>query len=114
MDLYLSLENEKLRILHKDFTQEIWLAFHEGEVNNQDEFYTYFYEYIDNAVTYTSDCEAILNGNSEYHYKNHHVYGRPNNIYQAAYSCLHDYLMDHIDTPTWYQMETVTITIKEK
>ena len=63
MDLYLSLENNKLRNLHEDFRDEVWLAFHQGEVNDQDEFYTYFHEYIDNAVIYTSDCEAILSGN---------------------------------------------------
>ena len=44
MDLYLSLENNKLRNLHEDFRDEIWLAFHQGEVNDQDEFYTYFHE----------------------------------------------------------------------
>jgi len=107
MDLYLSLENNELRNLHENFTDEVWLAFHQGEVNDQDEFYNYLHEYIDNAVIYNSDCESILNGNSEYHYEDHDLYGRPNNIYQAAFACLYDYITDHIHTPTWEQMEIV-------
>ena len=71
MDLYLSLQNKELQDIHENFTDEVWLAFHQGEVNDQDEFYNYLHEYIDNAVTYNSDCESILNGNSEYHYENH-------------------------------------------
>ena len=63
MDLYLSLENNELRNLHENFRDEVWLAFHQGEVNDQDEFYNYLHEYIDSAVIYTSDCEAILSGN---------------------------------------------------
>ena len=107
MDLHLALENKHLRDLHEDFIDEIWVEFHASTINNQDDFYDYFHEWIDNAVIYTSDCEAILESNSEYHYEDHDVYGRPNNISQAAYACLHDYLMDHIDTPNWEQMETV-------
>ena len=64
MDLYLSLENNELRNLHENFRDEVWLAFHQGEVNDQDDFYNYLHEYIDSAVIYTSDCESILSGNS--------------------------------------------------
>ena len=39
--------------------------------------------------------------------KNHDLFSRPDNLAQAAYACLHDYFMDHIDTPNWEQMETV-------
>ena len=53
MDLYLSLENNELRNLHENFRDEVWLAFHQGEVNDQDDFYNYLHEYIDSAVIYT-------------------------------------------------------------
>ena len=46
-------------------------------------------------------------GNSEYHYLEHDLYGKPENISQAAYACLYDYLMDSPDTVTWEQMEIV-------
>tara|TARA_B110000967_G_scaffold58179_1_gene59628 strand:- start:70 stop:411 length:342 start_codon:yes stop_codon:yes gene_type:complete len=107
MDLYLSLQNKELQDIHEDFTGEVWLAFHQGEINDQDDFYNYLHEYIDNAVIYNSDCESILNGNSEYHYEDHDLYGRPNNISQAAFACLYDYITDHIDTPNWTGMEIV-------
>ena len=107
MELYIALENTKLFEIDQSFSEDAWHAFHEGNINNQDDFYDFFHEWIDNAVIYTSDCEAILESNSEYHYEDHDLYGRPNNISQAAYACLHDYLMDHIDTPNWEEMETV-------
>ena len=107
MDLYLKLENRELRNLHENFRDEVWLAFHEGEINNQDEFYDYLHQYIDNACIYTSDCESILVGNMEYCFDEHDLYGRPNNIAQSAFACLYDFITDHIDTPNWEQMETV-------
>ena len=107
MDLHLALENKHLRELHENFRDEIWEEFHASMINNQDDFYDYFHHWIDNAVIYTRDCEAILEGNSEYHYLEHDVYGRPDNIAQAAYACLYDYIMDHSDTPNWEQMENV-------
>ena len=107
MDLHLALENKHLRDLHEDFRDEIWDAFHSGDINNQDDFQDFFYEWIDNAVIYTHDCEAILENNSEYHYNEHGLWGRPENIAQAAYACLYDYIMDSPDTVTWEQMEHV-------
>jgi hypothetical protein len=107
MELYRALHNWKLEAMDQSFSEDAWHAFHQGDINNQDDFYDYFHEWIDNACIYTSDCEEILNGNSEYHYEDHDLYGRPNNISQAAFACLYDYIMDSPDTVTWAQMETV-------
>jgi hypothetical protein len=107
MELYRALHNWKLEAMDQSFSEDAWHAFHQGDINNQDDFYDYFHEWIDNACIYTSDCEAILEGNSEYHYDDHDLYGRPENISQAAYGCLYDYLMDSPDTVTWEQMEHV-------
>ena len=107
MDLHLALENKHLRDLHEDFRDEIWVEFHASMINNQDDFYNYLHEYIDSAMIYTSDCESILSGNMEYCFDEHDLYGRPNNMIQAAFACLYDYIMDHPDTPTWEQVETV-------
>ena len=84
MDLYLSLENNELRNLHENFRDEVWLAFHQGEVNDQDDFYNYLHEYIDSAIIYTSDCESILSGNMEYCFDEHDLYGRPNNMISSC------------------------------
>ena len=105
MSLKFSLQNTKLFEMDQSFSEDAWHAFHQGDINNQDDFYDYFHEWIDNAVIYTHDCEGILEGNSEYHYLEHDVYGRPENIAQAAFACLYDYLMDSPDTVTFDEME---------
>lgn len=105
MSLKFSLQNTKLFEMDQSFSEDAWHAFHNGDIDNQDDFYDFFHEWIDNAVIYTNDCEAILENNSEYHYNEHDVYGRPDNIAQAAYACLYDYLMDSPDMVTYDEME---------
>ena len=107
MELHKALENTKLYEVDQSFSEDAWHAFHEANINDQDDFYTFFHEWIDNAVTYTSDCKDILENNMEYCFEEHDVYGRPENISQAAYACLYDYIMDSPDTVTWEQMEHV-------
>ena len=105
MSLKFSLQNSKLTEMDQNFSEEAWYAFHGGDINDQDDFYEYFHQWVDNAVIYGCDCEAILEGNMEYCFEEHEVFGKPNNIYQAAYACLYDYLMDSPDTVTWSDME---------
>jgi hypothetical protein len=107
MELHKALENTKLYEIDQSFSEDAWHAFHNGEINNQDDFYTFFHEWIDTAVIYNYDCEAILENNSEYHYLEHDVYGRPENIAQAAYACLYDYLMDSPDLVSFDEMQQV-------
>ena len=109
MELYRALENKKLNEQDQSFSEDAWHAFHSGDIDNQDDFYDFFHEWIDNAVIYTHDCEAILENNSEYHYYDHDLWGRPENIAQSAYACLYDYIMDHPDTPYWEELENALI-----
>ena len=99
--------NNKLNELQEEFNDEVWNDFHGGEIDNQDDFYDYFHQYIDNAVIYTSECEAILKNNSDYNYLDHDLYGKPENIAQAAFACLYDYLTENDDTVVWAQLEEV-------
>ena len=96
-----------LQEMHQFFSEDAWEAFHGGDINNQDDFYEFLHEWIDNAVIYTSDCEDILKNNMEYCFDEHDVYGRAENVGQAAYACAYDYIMDNDDTVTWEQMEHV-------
>lgn len=105
MNLYRLLENTKLREMDTKLSEYLWHEFHASNINDQDEFYDLLHEWIDNQVIYTSDCEAILENNSEYHYEDHDLYGRPNNIMQAAFACLYDYIMESPDTVTFADME---------
>ena len=101
------LQNTKLTGMDHDFSEDAWNAFHSGDINDQDDFYTFFHGWIDNAVIYTSDNQQILENNMEYCFEEHDAFGRPENIAQAAYACLYDYLMHSLDTVTFAEMEEV-------
>lgn len=103
--LYISLENEKLKDLLKNFNNKLWNDFRNGKINDLDEYYTNKHEFEDNSCQNTDDCKDILYGNSEYLNLKHFIFGIPSNYSQAAYCCLYDYLNDHPDTVTWEQME---------
>ena len=107
MSLKFSLQNTKLQGMDHELSDYLWHEFHCGNLNDEDDFYTLLHEWIDNQVIYTHDCEAILENNSEYHYIEHELYGRPENISQAAYTCLYDYIQDSNDLVTWSEMEEV-------
>ena len=100
-------QNTELTELQQEFNENAWNDFHGGDINNSDDFYDYLHQYIDNAVIYTRNCELILVNNSDYHYHEHDLWGRPNNINQAAYACLYDYLTENDDTVVWSEMEEV-------
>ena len=99
--------NKKLIDLQEDFNENAWNDFHNGDINTDDDFYDYMHQYIENAIIYYKDCDAILENNSDYHYHEHDLWGRPDNITQAAYACLYDYLTENDDTVVWSQMEEV-------
>ena len=99
--------NKKLIDLQEDFDENAWNDFHGGDINTDDDFYDYMHQYIENAIIYYKDCDAILENNSDYHYHEHDLWGRPDNITQAAYACLYDYLTENDDTVVWSQMEEV-------
>jgi hypothetical protein len=99
--------NNKLNELQQEFNDEVWDAFHNAEINDQDDFYDYMHQYLDNAVIYYADCDAILENNNEYHYHEHGMWGKPDNVTQAAYACLYDYLTENDDTVVWSQLEEV-------
>ena len=99
--------NKKLIELQEDFNENAWNDFHGGDINDSDDFWDYLYQYVDNAVIYYADCDAILENNSDYHYNEHDLFGRPNSLEQAAYACLYDYLVQNHDTVVWTQLEEV-------
>ncbi len=97
----------KLENLLHNFQDEAWLAFHGGEINDSDDFHQYLHESIDNAVIYNHDCKEYLTNNEEYYFLEHDVYGRANNIHQAAYACIYDYFVNNDVFDLWDEMEKV-------
>ena len=102
-----SISNKALRDLQENFNEEAWELFHNGTINNEDEFHEYFMDYINTSIIYYSDCDEILKGNSEFHYLDHDVWGRPDNATQAAGSCLYDFLQESDDSVCWSELEAV-------
>ena len=97
----------KLENLLHYFQDEAWLAFHGGEINDSDDFYQYFHDYINTAVIYDYACKEYLTNNEEYYFLDHDVYGRPDDIYQAAFICIYDYFVNNNVFDLWNEMEKV-------
>ncbi len=90
----------------QDFNDHAWHDFHEANINDQDDFYAYFTQWIENQVTYTFEARDICN-NLEADVFAEHEFGRAENWTQAGYNALYDCLIDHDDTVTWDEMEHV-------
>ena len=107
MSLKYSLQNNKLQGMDHEFSEDAWYAFHAGDINDQDDFYTFFHEWIENQVIYYSEINKIMDGNLEYCFDEHEVFGKPETQEQAAFAVVYDYLMVSIDTVTFAEMEEV-------
>ena len=57
---------------------------------DQDEFYDALYQEIDNMVIYNSESQQIVDDLNYDVFQEHDVYGRADNINQAAYAALSD------------------------
>ena len=90
----------------QDFNDHAWHDFHEANINDQDDFYAYFTQWIENKVTYTFEARDICD-NLEADVFADHEFGRAENWTQAGYNALYDCLIDHDDTVTWDEMEHV-------
>ena len=89
------------------FNDEIWLAFHQGEISDFDEYYEYKRDWIDNAVIYTHKCKEIIDELNYDVFEDHDLFGRAENYHQAAFAALYDLLNDHDDVVRWDEMEEV-------
>jgi hypothetical protein len=90
----------------QDFNEHAWYDFHGGTINDQDDFYAYFTQWIENKVTYTFEARDICD-NLDADVFAEHEFGRAENWTQAGYNALYDCLIDHDDTVTWDEMEHV-------
>ena len=43
-----------------EFAEDAWYAYHLGEINNQDDYERFKFEWIDSATIYRSDCKEIV------------------------------------------------------
>ena len=62
----------------------------DNEGMDQDDFYDVLHEEIDNMVIYNSESQRIVDDLNYDVFQEHDVYGRADNINQAAYAALYD------------------------
>ena len=89
-----------------EFNDDMWLMYHDGTIDNDDDFYDQMNQWIDNKVIYTSECKKICDELEYDIFEDHDIFGKANNWSQAAYAAIYDLLNEHEDALTYNEMET--------
>ena len=88
-----------------EFNDDMWLMYHDGTIDNEDDFYDQRHEWIDNKVIYTHECKQICDALDYDIFEDHDIFGKANNWSQAAFAALYDLLHDHNDALTYDEMQ---------
>ena len=88
-----------------EFNDDIWLMYHDGTIDNEDDFYDQKHQWIDNKVIYTHESKQICDKLDYDIFEEHDVFGKAENWSQAAYAAIYDLLNDHNDTLTYDKMK---------
>ena len=89
-----------------EFNDDMWLMYHDGTIDNEDDFYDQKRQWIDNKVIYTYECKKICDELEYDIFEDHDIFGKANNWSKAAYAAIYDLLNDHNDALTYNEMET--------
>ena len=79
----------------EEFESNVWHAFHAGEFDDQDGYYTWYKEYIDRENIYTKDSKNFVDVLDYDVFAIHAVWGRPNSWKEAGMNALDDYLTEN-------------------
>jgi len=88
-----------------EFNDDMWLMYHDGTIDNSDDFYDQQHQWIDNNVIYTDECKKICDALDYDIFEEHDVFGKAENWSQAAYAAIYDLLHEHNDALTYDEME---------
>ena len=88
-----------------EFNDDMWLMYHEGTIDNEDDFYDQKHQWIDNKVIYTHESKQICDKLDYDIFEEHDIFGKANNWSQAAYSAIYDLLNDHNDALDFNEMK---------
>ena len=88
-----------------EFNDDMWLMYHDGTVDDEDDFYYQMHEWIENKVIYTYECKKICDELDYDIFEEHDVFGKANNWSQAAFAALYDLLHNHNDALTFNEMK---------
>ena len=88
-----------------DFNDDMWNLYHNGTIDNIDDFWDEKNTWIDNQVIYTYECKEICDKLDYDVFEEHDVFGKANNWSQAAYAAIYDLLNEHNDALTYDKMK---------
>jgi len=89
-----------------EFNDDMWLMYHDGTIDNDDDFHDQQHQWIDNKVIYTYESKQICDALDYDIFEEHEVFGKAENWSQAAYAAIYDLLNDHNDALTYDKMKT--------
>ena len=87
-----------------EFNDDMWLLWHDGTIDDDDDFYNQKHEWIDNKVIYTYECKKICDELDYDIFEDHDLFGKAENWSQAAFAALYDLLNEHDDALTYDEM----------
>ena len=87
-----------------EFNDAMWYLWHDGTIDNEDDFQTQLYQWLEDKVTYEYDCKQYCNELDYDIFEEHHVYGKAETWSQAAFAALYDLLSEHDDALTYDEM----------
>ena len=87
-----------------EFNDDMWYLWHDGTIDDDDDFETQKFQWIDNKVIYTYECKQICDELDYDIFEEHHVYGKAETWSQAAFAALYDLLSEHDDALTYDEM----------
>ena len=89
-----------------EFNDDMWLMYHDGTVDNENDFWEQKHQWIDNKVIYTYESKQICDALEYDIFEDHDIFGKAENWSQAAYAAIYDLLNDHNDALTYDEMKT--------
>jgi len=89
-----------------EFNDDMWLMYHDGTVDNENDFWEQKHQWIDNKVIYTYESKQICDALEYDIFEDHDIFGKAENWSQAAYAAIYDLLNNHNDALTYEEMKT--------
>jgi len=87
-----------------EFNDEMWYLYHEGTINNAEEFQRDKHIWIKNKTNHRNDCKEICGELNYDVFGYHELTGHPKSWEEAASNALYDLLNEHNDALTFNKM----------
>ena len=84
-----------------EFNDDMWYLYHEGTIDNGEDFSRESHRWIERKVIYTRECKEICNELDHNIFGKHPIFGRANDWHQACYNALWDLLHEHEEVLTY-------------